>query len=194
MTGVYSREFLEEAFRIEAARARSARVELAVLCVDIDNFALVNEVYGAMGGDLVALAALPGSHRIEPMLSQYNDEGVWTGCLSDADVAKLDLSKMRYLPGPAGSLTIHNCRTLHYSARNDSDLGRPLLLNAMTSADAFPYTVNPIKPKHDQYILRGKRARFAHHDPRPCLMPPDWSKGYTSIFALQQEEAAEIAR
>jgi ectoine hydroxylase len=64
----------------------------------------------------------------------------------------------------------------------------------MSSADAFPYTVNPIKPKHDQYILRGKRAQFAHHDPRPCLMPPDWSKGYTSIFSLQQEEAAEIAR
>ena len=69
----------------------------------------------------------------------------------------------------------------------------PVLI-AMTSADAFPYTVNPIKPKHDQYILRGKRAQFAHHDPRPCLMPPDWSKGYTSIFSLQQEEEAEIAR
>jgi ectoine hydroxylase-related dioxygenase (phytanoyl-CoA dioxygenase family) len=140
------------------------------------------------------LACLPGSHDIEPMLSQYNAEGAWTGCLSDADVAKLDLSKMVYLPGPAGSLTIHNCRTLHYSAKNDSDLGRPLLLNAMTSADAFPYTVNPIKPKHDQHMLRGKRAHFAHHDPRPCLIPPDWSKGYTSIFALQQEEEAEIAR
>jgi len=25
-------------------------------------------------------------------------------------------------------------------------------------------------------------------------MPPDWSKGYTSIFARQQEEQAEIAR
>ena len=34
----------------------------------------------------------------------------------------------------------------------------------MSSADAFPYTVNPIKPKHDQYLLRGKRAQFAHHD------------------------------
>jgi ectoine hydroxylase-related dioxygenase (phytanoyl-CoA dioxygenase family) len=140
------------------------------------------------------LACLPGSHEIEPMLSQYNAEGAWTGCLSDEDVAKLDLSRMVYLPGPAGSLTIHNCRTLHYSAKNDSDLGRPLLLNAMTSADAFAYTVNPIKPKHDQYMLRGKRAQFAHHDPRPCLIPPDWSKGYTSIFALQQEEEAEIAR
>ncbi len=33
-------------------------------------------------------------------------------------------------------------------------------------------------------------ALYAHHDPRPCLVPPDWSKGYTSIFALQQEEAS----
>ena len=98
------------------------------------------------------------------------------------------------MPGPAVSLTIHNCRTLHYSAKNDSDLGRPLLLNTLTSADALPYTVNPIKPRHDQTILRGPSARFAHHDPRPCLLPPDWSGGYTSIFALQQKENAETQR
>jgi ectoine hydroxylase len=55
--------------------------------------------------------------------------------------------------------------------------------------------VNPIKPRHDQFVLRGARARFAHHDPRPCLIPPDWSKGYTSIFALQQEEEIQaVAR
>ena len=83
---------------------------------------------------------------------------------------------------------------VHGSPRNDSDLGRPLLLYTLTSADAFPYTVNPIKPKHDQAILRGKRAAFAHHDPRPCLIPPDWSGGYTSIFSLQQKEDAAIAK
>jgi len=146
------------------------------------------------GMDQGPLGVLPRSHLIDPMLSQYDAKGNWTGCLSDADVARLDVSKAVFLPGPAGSLTIHNCRTLHYSARNDSDLGRPLLLNTMTSADAFPYTANPIKPVHDQYLLRGKRARFAHHDQRPCLIPPDWSKGYTSIFALQLEEESEIAR
>ncbi|TMI11797.1 MAG: phytanoyl-CoA dioxygenase family protein [Betaproteobacteria bacterium] len=138
------------------------------------------------------LAVLPKSHLLDPMLSQYDGKGNWTGCLSAADVARLDTSKTVYLTGPAGSLTIHNCRTLHSSPKNESDLGRPLLLNTMTSADAFPYTVNPIKPKHDQFMLRGKRALFAHHDPRPCLVPPDWSKGYTSIFALQQEEESEL--
>jgi len=29
-------------------------------------------------------------------------------------------------------------------------------VKAMSSANAFPYTVNPIKPKHDQYLLRGR--------------------------------------
>jgi ectoine hydroxylase-related dioxygenase (phytanoyl-CoA dioxygenase family) len=138
------------------------------------------------------LAVLPKSHLLDPMLSQYDGKGNWTGCLSAADVARLDTSRTVYLTGPAGSLTIHNCRTLHSSPKNESDLGRPLLLNTMTSADAFPYTVNPIKPKHDQFMLRGKRALFAHHDPQPCLVPPDWSKGYTSIFALQQEEEGEL--
>jgi ectoine hydroxylase len=135
------------------------------------------------------LGVIPRSHQIEPMLSQYDESGRWVGCLSDADVATLDTDRAVYLTGPAGSLTLHNCRTIHGSPRNESDLGRPLLLYTLTSADAFPYTVNPIRPQHDQAILRGKRAAFAHHDPTPCLIPPDWSGGYTSIFSLQQEEA-----
>ena len=146
------------------------------------------------GMDQGPLQVLPKSHLIDPMPTQYDENGRWIGCLRDADAAKLDLSKAVPLPGRAGSLTLHNCRTLHGSPRNDSDLGRPLLLYTLTSADAFPYTVNPIKPRHDQAIIRGKRAAFAHHDPRPCLIPPDWSGGYTSIFSLQQKEDAAAAR
>ena len=145
------------------------------------------------GMDNGPLGVLPRSHEIEPMLSQFDQQGRWTGCLREEDVAKLDLSKAVYLTGPAGSLTFHNCRTLHASPRNLSDTGRPLLLFTLTSADAFPYTVNPIKPKHDQTIIRGQRAAWAHHDPRPCLIPPDWSGGYTSIFSLQQEEDEKAA-
>ena len=133
------------------------------------------------------LAVYPGSHEGE-LYNQYNDAGEWTGCLSAEDAAAIDMDKAVFLDGPAGSITIHNCRTLHYSARNDSDIPRPLLLNVYSAADAMPYTHNPLHSKYDQAIVRGERVRWAHHDPRPCLMPPDWSKGYTSIFALQQEE------
>jgi len=137
---------------------------------------------------------IPGSHRIDPVLDQYDAEGNWVGCLSDGDIVKLETAKAVYAVAPAGSLTLHNCRTVHGSPRNDSDLGRPLLLYTLTSADAFPYTGNPIRSKYDQAIVRGKRAQFAHHDPRPCLIPPDWSGGYTSIFSLQQKEDAKVAR
>ena len=145
------------------------------------------------GMDQGPLAVLPRSHEIEPMLSQYDDNGKWTGCLGSRDLERLDLSKAQYLTGPAGSLTLHNCRTLHSSPKNLSDLGRPLLLNTFSSADAFPYTVNPLRSPFDQAIVRGKPARFAHHDPRPCLLPPDWSGGYSSIFALQQREEKAAA-
>lgn len=133
------------------------------------------------------LAVLPGSHE-HPLYNQYNDKDEWVGCLSPEESAKIDMDKAVFLDGPAGSVTIHNCRTLHYSAANHSDIPRPLLLNVFASADAFPYTHNPLYSKYDQAIVRGQRARYAHHDPRPCLQPPDWSKGYTSIFAVQQEE------
>ncbi|HZH06301.1 MAG TPA: phytanoyl-CoA dioxygenase family protein [Lautropia sp.] len=140
------------------------------------------------GMDQGPLAVLPRSHLIDPMLTQYDDNGKWTGCLGERDLEKLDLSKAAYLTGPAGSLTLHNCRTLHSSPKNLSDLGRPLLLNTFSSADAFPYTPNPLRSRFDQAIVRGRPATHAHHDPRPCLLPPDWSGGYSSIFALQQRE------
>lgn len=138
------------------------------------------------------LAVMPGSHN-GPLFDQYNDEGEWVGCLSSEDAGKVDMSRAAFLDGPAGSLTIHNCRTLHYSAANNSDIPRPLLLNVYSAADAFPYTKNPLYSKYDQAIVRGKAVCWSHHDPRPCLMPPDWSGGYTSIFALQQEEKSTEA-
>ena len=136
---------------------------------------------------------LPGSHRWK-MPSQYDDNGRWVGCLSDRDVAAIDIGKAHYMVGPAGSLTIHNCRTLHGSPANFSDKGRPLLLYVLTSADAFPYTANPIpSPRYNGAIIRGNPARYAHLDSTPCEIPPDWSHGYTSIFALQQQEETQRA-
>ncbi len=136
------------------------------------------------------LGVIKGSHN-GPLYDQYDDKGEWIGCLSDEDAAGLDVSKVVYLDGPPGSVTIHNCRTIHGSRPNSSDEGRPLLLNVYAAADAFSYTPNPLHSKYDQEIVRGKPVRWADHDPRPCLVPPDWSGGYTSIFALQQEEKWE---
>ncbi|WP_051581115.1 phytanoyl-CoA dioxygenase family protein [Pseudonocardia acaciae] len=140
------------------------------------------------GMDQAPLGVLPGSHDGE-LYDLYGADGVWTGSLSEADAASVPADQAVYLPGPAGSLTVHNCRTLHCSAKNDSDLGRPLLLNVYSAADAMTYTANPLNSSHAGEIVRGRPARWARHDPRPCLLPPDWSGGYTSLFALQKRES-----
>lgn len=143
------------------------------------------------GPDQGPLGVVTASHD-GPLYEQYDGDR-WTGCLSEAEAAEIDPARVVYLEGPAGSLTIHNCRTVHGSKPNTADEGRPLLLNVYAAADAFPYTHNPLHSKYEQQILRGQAVRWAHHDPRPCLLPPDWSRGYTSIFQLQQARRREAA-
>ncbi|MEM9440206.1 MAG: phytanoyl-CoA dioxygenase family protein [Pseudomonadota bacterium] len=133
------------------------------------------------------LAALRGSHN-EDLYDQYDAGGTWTGMLSDDDAAGVDMSRVAYMTGPAGSITIHNARTLHYSPSSKSPVPRPLLLNCYTAADAKPYTAHPQPTRNSYKVIRGEQVRWAHHDPRPCQIPPDWSGGYTSIYAAQSGE------
>ncbi len=133
------------------------------------------------------LAALRGSHN-EDLYDQYDKDGKWTGMLSDEDAAGVDMSRVEYLTGKAGSITIHNARTLHYSPSSKSPVPRPLLLNCYTSADAKPYTPHPLPTSNTYKIVRGKAVKWAEHDSRPCQIPPDWSGGYTSIYAAQAGE------
>ncbi|MFO0997691.1 MAG: phytanoyl-CoA dioxygenase family protein [Alphaproteobacteria bacterium] len=134
------------------------------------------------------LAVLPGSHE-GPLYELYDDEGRWQGCLKPRDAARLDRSRMALLEGPAGSITIHNCRAVHGSPPSVADSGRPLLLNCYNAADSFPYVAQPAPSVRAQTVVRGVRPKMAHLDPRPCPLPPDWTKGYTTIFAAQAGES-----
>ena len=139
------------------------------------------------------MGLVKGSHN-GPIFSEYDEQGRWVGCLSKEDAASVDLSKVVYLEAPAGSLTIHNCRALHHSEPNHSPIARPLLLYVYSNAHAMPYSANPIPSKYSGVVVRGKPAQWAFHDPRPCLLPPNWAEsGYSSIFAKQQGEDLAIA-
>ena len=127
---------------------------------------------------------VPGSH--EGPLHDLYDGDLWVGALSDADVARAGVDRAVFPTGPAGSVTVHHCRTIHGSARNTSDLPRPLLLQTYVAADAFPYTTLVQRSPHGEELIRGEPARWARHDPRPCLVPPDGP--YRPIFASQQRE------
>jgi len=133
------------------------------------------------------LAVAKGSHG-GPLYDQYAADGTWTGMLSDADAETVDTGAVEYLTGPAGTLTVHNARALHYSPSSKSPEPRPLLLNCYSAADAKAYTPHPDPSAHAYETVRGRPARWARHDPRPCQIPPDWSGGYTSIFAAQAGE------
>lgn len=136
-----------------------------------------------------ALGVLPGSHN-GPLYDLYDSNGDWTGNLSEQDAAAIDMKQAQYLTGAAGTITIHNCRTAHFSPASKVEQPRPLLLNCYTSADAKAYTPHPDPSSHAYELIRGNAARWAEHDPRPCQIPPDWSGGYTSIFAAQAGEDA----
>ena len=134
-------------------------------------------------------AAVARSHE-EPLYDQYDEQGNWAGCLSDADAASLDPRRFVHFTGPAGSIAVVNSRTIHGSPPSEVDEPRPLLLNAYASADALPYTKldPPGESIHYRDLVRGEPARWAHHDPRPCLIPPEWTGENTSIFAAQTGE------
>lgn len=136
------------------------------------------------------LMCLPGSHKGE-IHDHYDGVGNWRGEIRPEARDSLDTSKAVELTGPAGSVTMHNYRTLHASRQNLSDEGRPLLLFVATAADAMPYTAQPLKSRFEQAAIAGKMTRRAHHEAGDFRLPPDWSGGYGSIFASQKQEAAQ---
>jgi hypothetical protein len=130
------------------------------------------------------LAAIPGSHD-GPLYDQFKGDE-WTGYISDQDMTGIDLRTAQPMCGPAGTLCVVNCRTVHGSAANVGTTARPMVLLVYAAADALTYSAAPTPTSHTNEIVRGKPARVAHVDPRPGMIPPEWDKiGYGSIFTAQ---------
>jgi len=126
---------------------------------------------------------VPGSHTGE-LFDQYDGDD-WVGCVSDADLARVAVDRAVFPQGRAGTVTVHNCRTVHGSAPNRSNRERPLLLQTYAAADAFAYTDIVRKSPRGDTLIRGEPARWARHDPRPCQVGPSRAR---TIFEVQQRE------
>jgi len=138
--------------------------------------------------EMAPMGVVPKSHE-GPLFDLYDQAGSWTGNIRDEDLAKVDVARAAYLGGRAGTITVHNCRSIHGSPPNMSPNPRPLLLCAYSCADAMPITNLTQGGKHSKEFVAGGPARWARFDPRPVLMPPDWSKvGAKSIFEHQRGE------
>jgi len=137
------------------------------------------------------LQVVPRSHT-GPIFDHYAPDGAWTGHIDDTDLSRIDLDNARELTGPAGTVTIHHGATVHGSKRNNSGVGRPVLIIGYNAADALPYTAPAYPSSHHGTIVRGKPPSHARHDPVTLRLPPDWSGGYTSIFTHQERGTGRL--
>ena len=142
-----------------------------------------------IGPDQGPLQVVPRSHK-GPVFDHYDAAGNWLGYIPDETVGQAGTERALAVTGQAGSVSVHNSATVHGSAQNLSPLGRPVLILGYNACDALPYTAPAYPSSHHGQVVRGQEAKYALHDPVTLRLPPDWSSGYTSIFAHQAEREA----
>jgi hypothetical protein len=137
-----------------------------------------------------ALSVLPGSHR-GPVHTHYDAAGRFVGCMQAADIGPLDRGDHVVLALPAGSVHIHHYRLIHWSAPNTSDSERRLLINAYSAADAVDQGPDLTGSSLVGRLVRGQAARTIRREAGEMPLPPDFRKGYTSIYELQSTMGGE---
>ena len=133
------------------------------------------------------LSLIPGSHRGR-IYEHYDEAGNWTGKVRSTDLESIDWDTLISLPCKAGDAIVLHPLTLHGSGPNQSERSRPYLIHGMSAADSISYTPMTWGNSHSGELIRGKPARFAHHEDMVIPLPPDWSDGYTSIFEHHQRK------
>ena len=140
------------------------------------------------------LAMVRGSH-LGKLYSMYDETGAFAVRVAPEEIGWLRDEMIDAPTGPPGTVVLLGCRTIHGSRRNDSDRDRPLLLAVYSSADSYSYTASPIPSPRLGEIVRGRQARFANFDPRPCELPPDWAReGYGGPWKRQRNAEQEQTR
>ena len=134
------------------------------------------------------LQVIPASHK-GPIFEHYDDSNEWTGAIGPADLSAAGIRDATELTGPAGTVSVHHCCTIHGSSCNNSASGRPAFVITYTAADAMPYTAPPYPSSHYRVLVRGNEPRYARHEEVRIPLPPDWSGGYTSIFEHQEDRS-----
>ena len=137
--------------------------------------------------DMGPMGVVPGSHRGE-LFDLRDETGSWSGSIRDGDLERAHPERAVYLKGPAGSVTVHNCCSVHGSAPNMSPRARPLLLQTYAAGDSFPLQTIGTNGLggYANTMVRGERAPTMEVGGRRFPVAPDWSGGYTSIFDVQQ--------
>jgi len=142
----------------------------------------VDDEMGPMG-------IVPGSHRGE-LFDLYDDANSWSGSIRTEDLDRVALDTVDWLKGPAGSVTVHNCGSVHGSMPNTSTRTRPLLLQTYSAATSFPLlgvgATGRTGRRTGELVGGGAAPRWLTIGDRTMPAAPDWSRGgYTTIFEVQ---------
>ena len=130
------------------------------------------------------LQVIPASHRLG-LFDHYDGHGNWAGRVSDSDLEELAQETAVALTGAPRSVTLLHGGTVHGSGRNQSERWRTLVVCGYSSADSFCYVPLAKASKLAWQIVRGAPAQLAHVEAQSLRIPPDWSRGYTSIVELR---------
>lgn len=133
------------------------------------------------------LLMIPGSHR-RPLVSHHRN-GYFVGC-TDKDDPALSAADVRQITGPAGSISIHHCRTLHASGPNRSPHPRGIYFNQYHAADAWPYLGVKNLDWWTDRLLSGEET-YAPRITMTSVQLPFPVKPYGSIFELQGDAAKD---
>lgn len=131
-----------------------------------------------------AVQMIPGSHMNGPLSIWQDGTYVFT-CEHEVDAQ--DFDKSVFLECRPGDVQAHHGLAVHASAPNPTDELCVTLTIQYAAADAYAYTAPVIDSVHRNRMVRGEPSRFARVEAGVIELPPDFSAGYKSLFASQDE-------
>lgn len=129
------------------------------------------------------LKTIPGSQRRGP-LSHWADGRYVLNC--NTSVTQADLAAAEYNEADPGDVLAHHGLVVHGSDANTSPDIRSTLIVQYAAADAFAYTAPVIDSTHRNRMVRGQPATHARVESGIVELPPDFSRGYSSIYSHQE--------
>jgi len=128
------------------------------------------------------LQTIPGSHKLGPR--SHWENGIYKlNC--NHTMTREDFENVVDNELDVGDVVAHHGLAVHGSSQNCSDTLRTTYIIQYAAADSFAYTAPVLDSIHRNQMVRGEPATHARVETGIIELPPDFSAGYSGIYALQ---------